>query len=309
MPAGKPAPRAPEAGGGARARFAGAPMAVSCLLGLAIAAEAANIAWSLSRDSSIASGQHVAARAAHRTRRVAALIAAHLFGVAPQEELRAGNAGPTPLVLTGIIATNDPHAGFAIVGSSPANTHTVYTGTEAAPGTILAEVYPHEVVLQRGSERLTLRLPHKDLAGERATSSLERPIRVARDDAGGGSDSEDADYTAPHTLADRLTDSAAVVNAFALLQTSVDGVSGAQIMSTGINSKALRALGLAPGDLIVQVNGAKVGAVDAPTLMKAFEEGAVTLVVDRAGDALSVAIDQDSLADAAALYRKADPNL
>lgn len=290
-----------------------APTAVSVVLGLVIVSQAAAIAWSLSAEASAGSDGTPTriARAQMPGRSVAGLAnitAAHLFGVPPQEMTAANTraVSRSPLVLTGVIATSDPRVGYAILGSSPTSTRTVYTGTEAAPGTLLAEVYPQWVVLLRGGERVTLRLPSKGIATgfiiDRALAS-ENPERGMPDD--GESPGGVPEYLAPPPI----SDGAAVLHAFALRRTMVDGQQGERIGDSSLSQKALAALSLSPGDVIVQINGVPVGAHNAPDLMSALQSGNATLMVVKNGQETSVTIDPNSMADAAAIVRQTQPDL
>lgn len=287
-----------------------APMIVSAVLGLAVAVQAATIALSLSAEASVGSRTGTA-RAVHaetsrqRGMALANITAAHLFGAAPQTTTTANNraASLTPLVLTGVIASPDPRDGYAILGSSATSTRTVYAGREAAPGIILAEVYPQWVVLLRGRERVTLRLPRNEVsAGFASSPVLARGSPVGDTDDGGESG---GGYLPPAPI----TDGAAVLHAFALRRTMVDGQAGELIARSSLNQKVLAALDLSPGDVIVQVNGVPVGAQNSPDLMRVLQSGNATLMVVKDGQETSVTIDPTAMADAAAIVRQTQPDL
>lgn len=303
-----------------RAWLGRAPFIVSVVLGVGIAAQAAVIAVTLLGDFGIASGS---GRDPLRTTRdgqgasalaaLNALTRAHLFGVAPNAAAtRSASVSSAPLVLTGIIATGDPTDGFAILGTSAETTRLFHAGSQAAPGTVLAEVYPERVVLLRGAERLILTLPKTgaairlsgELADIRGAAAAPEP-RFAS--AGGGSGM--AEEPPPESLKPpRLSDASALMRAFSMRPVSLNGQRGVRIMGTGMNSATLTALGLAPGDVILQINGVAVGSRDAPDLAEALKSGSATLVVNRAGDSTSVTIDSSTAAIAAADYRQASPD-
>jgi C-terminal processing protease CtpA/Prc len=88
----------------------------------------------------------------------------------------------------------------------------------------------------------------------------------------------------------------------------IDGRQGERI-GTSLNNKALAALSLSPGDVIVQINGVPVGARNAPDLMSALQSGSATLMVVKDGQETSVTIDPNSMADAASLIRQTQPDL
>lgn len=299
-----------------RTLLARAPLFVSIVLGIAVAAQTADIALALSGEMTAGAAARTdagmrARGAAKHGMAFADIVSAHLFGAAPPAMAAARAVSRSPLVLTGIIATNDPHDGFAIVGTSASRTHTVYVGSEAAPGTVLVEVHPLWVVLQRGGERLTLRLPRKDLvvasAGGNALqqrNDLPAPAAEPADDASAG-----GAFALPGPLDKPPTPNGGVlVSAFQLVSTSVGGQPGLRISGTGLNKKVLVSLGLKGGDVITQVNGIPVGARNAPDLIDAIQAGNATLTVVKNGEASSVTLDPSSVASAAELYHQADPD-
>lgn len=301
----------------ARASLARAPLIASVVLGIAVAAQAADIAVTLFGDFAIASASGPEAAGRNRDSRPSAsaltalntLTAAHLFGFAPSAAAtRSATVSRAPLVLTGIIATGDPTDGFAILGTSAESTHVFHAGSEAAPGTILEEVYPERVVLLQGGERLTLTLPKAgagiprglESAGAGPSSSAPES-RLASDGASGMAQEPPPGSFRPP----RMSDASALMRAFSMRPISVDGQRGVRIMGTGLNSATLAALGLAPGDVILQINGMAVGGRGTPDLAQALKSGSATLVVDRRGDATSVTIDPSTAATAAEDYRQA----
>jgi len=298
------------------ALIARAPMIASVVLGLVIAAQAVDVMVTLSGEMTAGANALSDMRAsapvdARSGLAMSDIISAHLFGVVPQAATVANArvVNRSPLVLTGIIATNDPHDGFAIIGTGATHTHTIYVGSAAAPGTVLVEVHPLWVLLQRGDERLTLRLQRKSLTAAGGATYVHQqladlPRAAAVDDE--GSDSEQA-FALPVPLQKPPTpDGGVVVSAFQLAQTSVGGEQGMRISGTGLNKKLLDSLGLVGGDVITQINGIPVGARNAPDLIDAIQSGNASLTVVKNGQASWVTLDQSSVATAAALYRQAD---
>ena len=295
-----------------------APFVAAVVLGIAVAAQAAGITLTLIGDAAIDASAR--ATTAHSRVRdhvgamelVAAGIArAHLFGAAPIEASATSRiVSRAPLVLTGIIATANPKDGFAIIGSSAATARVFHAGSEAAPGVLLAEVYPQWVVVRRGGERVTLRLPQASRRGEQALAvrferALPRaPPEVADGGEGGALLPSPSDFRPPP-----MSTANTLIRAFSLRPVSIAGEPGVRIMGTGINAATLSALGLAPGDVIVQINGVAVGNRNTPDLGKALSAGGVTLVVDRGGDETSVTIDASSAASAANAYHESAPDL
>jgi len=299
------------------ALIARGPQLASIVLGVAIAAQALAITLSLAGELSGVSAVGGAASARMYERHHPALkgiMAAHLFGAAPQVmQIAAAAISSTPLVLTGTLATGNPRDGFAIVGASTDSAHVIYVGSEAAPGAVLLKVFPKWVVLQRGAERVTLRFPRRNRM--RGSGSGGGPIYnvLADDESGPSPEDMGGPAFAVHDPVPRphLTDDAAVMRSLGGLEPAktVDGQNGMQIMGTAFNSKALAAMGLHAGDVILEINGVAVDAPNAPDLIHALQSGSVTLTVDRRGEDTSVSLDASSMADAATAYRQADPDL
>lgn len=302
--------------------IARAPLITSLALGIAIAAQAADITLGLLGGFAAVStagpdrmrGGHGPERRASALAALNTLTAAHLFGAAAtQAAARSAGVSRAPLVLTGIIATGDPTDGFAILGTSAESTHVFHAGSQAAPGTIVAEVYPQRVILLRDGERLVLTLPKAVSAPGFDGSGAG--IRIAMRFAPGAevasaAEEDTVQEPAPGSFRPPpLSDAGALMRAFSMRPVSIGGQRGVRIMGTGINSKTLAALGLAPGDVILQVNGVPVGSKDTPNLAEALKSGSATLVVNRDGDATSVTIDPSSAATAAQDYRQVAPDL
>src|SRR5258708_33703176 len=98
---------------------------------------------------------------------LATITNAHLFGAPPALKQDDANAPHTsmPLVLTGIIAGNDPQNGLAILGQS-AQTAKVYAVGDGVPGGAkLHSVYNDRVVIDRDGRLESLSLPRQPNAG------------------------------------------------------------------------------------------------------------------------------------------------
>jgi len=299
------------------ALIARGPQLVGIVLGVAIAAQAVALALSLWGEFAAASTVGAAAKAHLREKQRMALegiTAAHLFGAAPEVTKVAGVVSRAPLVLTGTLATGNPRDGFAIVGTSASSAHVIYVGSEAVPGTILVKVFPTWVVLQRGDERVTLRFPRGPRVGGGAIGGGGALYSALQgDESAPAPEESDAPAFATHATLTRprVTDDAAVVRSFGglLPAKTADGQDGEKIMGTALNSKALAAMGLHGGDVIVQINGVPIDAPNAPDLIRALQSGSVTLTVDRGGEDTSVSLDTSSMAGAATAYRQADADL
>jgi type II secretory pathway component PulC len=240
-------------------------------------------------------------RLAHRAGG-ASIIAAHLFGRSQESVGDTRVAAGKSLVLTGTVATGDPREGAAIIGPSAETARLIRAGSVVVPGTMLAEVYPLRVVVDQHGVRTAIPLPRWGSAQNGAgqmdgEGHLVRTASRPEDVAGSGeSDTPPAPETPPP-----LPDAGAVLRALNLRPSD----RGMRVMGTAFNSGALAALGLQPGDVIVQVDGSEVAGRSASAdLMHAIQEGqATTLTVSRGGNFIGVVMNAQSTADAADAYR------
>jgi general secretion pathway protein C len=148
--------------------FTRGPRAATWLLALALGVQAAMIVTDLAGADRAPSPGTIAA--ASRVQRnavdVAAITNTHLFGVAPAPVATGANAPQTnmPLVLTGVIAANDPRDGLAILGPSAAATEVYAVGDNIPGGARLHAVLSDHVLLERNGQLEALALP-RDLVG------------------------------------------------------------------------------------------------------------------------------------------------
>lgn len=163
--------------------FTRGPRIATWLLALALGVQAAMILTNLAGvDRAPAPG---AISAASRVQRapvdIAAITNTHLFGVAP---VAAGpgnaNAPQTnmPLVLTGVIAANDPRDGLAILGPSVAATKVYAVGDNIAGDARLHAVYSDHVLLDRGGAIEALALPRQLLGNAPAPAMSAAPVEA-----------------------------------------------------------------------------------------------------------------------------------
>lgn len=155
--------------------FTRGPRVATWLLALALGVQAAMIVTDLAgADRAPAPGVMVAASRVQRpTVDIAAITNTHLFGVAPVTAGNGANAPQTsmPLVLTGVIAANDPSDGLAILGSSAVATKVYAVGDSIPGGARLHAVLSDHVLLERDGHLEALALP-RQLAGNAPPPSL-----------------------------------------------------------------------------------------------------------------------------------------
>jgi general secretion pathway protein C len=226
----------------ARLRAEG-PRLATWLLALALGVQAAFIVTDLAgagrgaRAPSTAPGrfqQHFAD--------IATITNAHLFGAAPPPKLDPANAQPTniPLVLTGIIAGNDPLSGLAILGPTAQTAKVHAVGDAIEGGVKLHSVYTDRVIIDRNGQLESLALPHQASGSAPAPSAAALPTQSPVIER-----MRKALTEQPGLLADLLHPQAVMDG---------DKVKGFRVFP-GRDRLAFARLGLRPGDEVIAING------------------------------------------------------
>jgi general secretion pathway protein C len=171
---------------------------------------------------------------------VAALTRAHLFGAAPRPTGENAPQTSMPLVLTGIMAGNDPQAGLAILGPSPQTTKVYAVGDGVPGGARLHLVYADRVVIDRNGELESLMLPRK-VAG-----NAPPPTAAA---LGGGN-------PAIEHMRQMISTQPGIIGDVMRPQPVMEHgkVTGFRVYP-GRNRTAFMSLGLRPGDVVTAING------------------------------------------------------
>lgn len=222
------------------------PRVATWVLALALGVQAALIVTDLAgaaRGGAAARGNSHGLRALQsHSLDLAAITHAHLFGAAPQPTQDGSNAPATsmPLVLTGIIAGNDPQNGLAILGPNAQSAKVYAVGDNLPGGAKLHSVYSDRVVIDRNGQLESLALPHQSAANAPPPSSaalaaenppLERMRRMISEQPG-----LLADVMRPQPVMDHGR-----MNGFRVYP--------------GRNRMAFARLGLRPGDQVTAING------------------------------------------------------
>jgi general secretion pathway protein C len=219
------------------------PRIATWILALAIAVQAAIIVTDLGgaggRKAAVPGGR---ANGASHALDVAAITNAHLFGSAPAALENGANAPQTsmPLVLTGIIAGNDPQNGLAILGPTAQTAKVFAVGDNVPGGAKLHSVYADRVVIDRNGQLESLALP-RQVAGsapppstaavQGRNPSLERMRQMISEQ--------------PGLIGDVMRPQAV---------TEHGKVTGFRVFP-GRNRLAFQHLGLRPGDEVTAING------------------------------------------------------
>ncbi len=212
----------------------------------------------------------------HQNIDVAAIVAAHLFGIAADDPAKVSATAAT-LLLAGVIATDDPKQGAAIIsGDGPSQ---LYTVGRTVGGALLQSVYCDRVILDRSGRLETLRLPRQALI-QSTSYQPQQSNPVAGDDNA----VEQAD---PHKLADLMRVGGSVENG--------DGKMRGFRIFPGRSRSAFSGSGLHGGDLVIAVNGTSVedqGAQQGQQIFDAFKSSAIAmLTVERNGQTRDITVD------------------
>jgi general secretion pathway protein C len=217
------------------------PRIATWILAIAVAVQAALIVTDLGKTGG--KGAAVAGRGSARSHAldVAAITNAHLFGAAPASKENGANAPQTsmPLVLTGIIAGNDPQNGLAILGQTAQTAKVFAVGDNVPGGAKLHSVYIDRVVIDRNGQLESLVLP-RQVAGSAApptTAAVQGNVPIER-------------------MRRMITEQPGLIGDVMRPQavTEHGKVTGFRVFP-GRNRMAFMRLGLRPGDEVTAING------------------------------------------------------
>jgi general secretion pathway protein C len=173
---------------------------------------------------------------------VAAITNAHLFGTAPVPRQTEADAPQTsmPLVLTGIIAGNDPQNGLAILGPTAQTAKVHAVGDTVPGGARLHSVYTDRVIIDRNGQLESLVLPRQASGAAPAPSTASLPTQSP----------------VVERMRKALTEQPGLIGDLLRPQAVMDGdkVKGFRVYP-GRNRLAFARLGLRPGDEVIAING------------------------------------------------------
>jgi len=270
------------------------PNWATLILVIAIAWQCAHILWMLVPGSPIGDtiealpiaspmGSDVSAQSGRAN--VQAIAATHLFGEASEEALPIVPQGPvddladTALALTlkGIMAGSIGTLSIAIIADNR-NDEKIYSiGDTVAAGTTLHAVYAEQIVLSRGGTLEALKLP-KDFPITAAPTRRNRTAVQRSTTASPTSNSR----SIQNVVARNVTKLADVIRPTPYF---VGGQQQGYRVYPGRDRKKFAALGLRPGDLIKDIDGASL--TDPQQAMQIFEnlgsKDQVSVTVERNG--------------------------
>ena len=222
-----------------------------------------------------------------------ALIAAAPFGVTEEPNQRAPQT-QLPLRLIGVVAKSDPRAGRALIAAGGGGSQVYAAGAALPGGATLLEIWPTQVILQRGGQRESLTLPENTLAP--STSVANNPLTNSARSAGAASPEravpprDPPPSNAPNALSRVMT-----------WQTVLRAgqPSGVRIYP-GADATTFETLGLRPGDLVLTVNQAPVADMNGGRDFAALLSSSplLQLGIERDGRPQTLQIDVSQLAAA-----------
>jgi general secretion pathway protein C len=221
-----------------------APQVVTFLLALAFAAQLALIVVGLSGRRREAAPPPVAAPATPALD-IGTLVAAHLFGDAVvQNGGDSANAplSSMPLVVSGLLATEDPKQGMAIIGESATAARVVSVGQQVPGGATLHSVYTDRAIIDRNGTLESVMLPRRTSG---SAAPLPPPPPVAQNN----------DATLERMRALVSGDPGVIGQIMRPQPVFAGGKMRGFRVYPGANREAFARLGLRAGDLVTAING------------------------------------------------------
>ena len=219
-----------------------------------------------------------------------AIADSHLFGeadaAAPPTTAVSAPETRLNLKLLGTIAASDDSIAHAIITDDRKQTN-VYFVEDPVPGNAtLHEVFPDRVILKRGGAYETLRLP-KEFKGSAASASrsnaaMPASVRASMSNRSAGSAN-------PPPITEIIRPQPYMPNG---------QLKGYRIYP-GRDRRAFSALGLRPGDLVTEINGAKLDNIRSS--MDVFrtlgENTQMSVVIERNGTPMMMEVDATKFID------------
>lgn len=232
------------------------PKALTILLLLTIALDVGHFAYAAyeaheARPSARASPEPNASamRRGQELLQTQAILRAHLFGRAESPAGQAGSGSAPLLDLLGVLSTERPGEGYAIIRIKGGQAQLCHTGGAicAAPPWTLQQVFPSYVIVLRDGRPEILRLP----ASRLAQSVIAAPTLASSSEA-----SEPATTRVPGELPP-----SAAQSAIGPLQGDIEGLSQDGLMIHPIKAYQ-RQYGLKDGDRVIAINGMPITSSD-----------------------------------------------
>jgi general secretion pathway protein C len=232
-----------------------APQVVTFVLALALAAQLAFIVVAMSSRSRQAGPSQLAALPPPPQLDIGTLVNAHLFGnAAVQANADAANAPPSsmPLVLAGVLASEDPKEGMAIIGESAQAAKVVAVGQQIPGGALLHSVYSDRAVIDRGGTLESVFLPRQSGGGVVAAAPPPMPTAAP-----------EGNEAMIERMRKLVNDDPGVISQIMRPQPVFAGgeMKGFRVYP-GANRQAFSRMGLRAGDMVTAINGTPLNDKD-----------------------------------------------
>lgn len=225
---------------------------------------------------------------------VQAIADAHMFGVADQEtaapvvveEENLADTRLTNLNLKGTIASDYPDYSVAVIADGNAEEKVYVIGDSLGSGTTIHAIYPDRVVLNENGALTNLKLP-KEFPNAVAT--------VARRDLTSTRRVQEETQSIQDVVSENMTKLTDVIRPTPYM---VNGEQAGYRVYPGRNRQQFAALGLRPGDLIMDIDGQALS--DPTQAMQIFQSlgtaEQVTVTVERNGQPETIVLSTSQLA-------------
>lgn len=211
------------------------------------------------------------------------LLGAHLFGEAEASSVDTPSAASVSWVLSGVIATNNPEHGYAIISDAAHQSKLWAIGSHLPGERELYRVFADHIVLRVEGRYESLALP-RERSGQEGSAMV---AAISSPSAGSGADDHeppelsrkiDLDHYRPPTSAEQW---------FSSIMPSAEG-GELEIHPPG---RAQKKYGLQPGDVLTAINGQPVtDAGGANAALAEITGGAFNLTVSRGGQTEVIAV-------------------
>jgi len=225
-----------------------APQIVTFLLALALAAQLAFIVVGMTGRSRQTAPATVASGPSVPSLDIGGLVNAHLFGNAVVQSTNGdgANAPPSsmPLVLAGVLATDDPKEGMAIIGESAVAAKVVAVGQQVPGGALLHSVYNDRAIIDRNGALEAVMLPRRSTGTMSGQPPPPPPVAATGNDA------------MLERMRKLVNDDPGVIGQVLRPQPVFAGgkMRGFRVYP-GANRQAFARIGLRAGDLVTAING------------------------------------------------------
>ena len=223
---------------------------------------------------------------------VAAIAAAHLFGIADAEDAEPViiDAGPDlpdttrgNLELKGTVASRQEDLSVAVISISGADDEVFTIGQQVTNGASLHAVYADRVVLNENGALTNLRLPR-----EYASSQVATPVRRQTQST------RQTSNNLQSAVASNISNLSEVVRFSPWMQ---NGQPAGFRVYPGRNRQAFQKLGLRPGDIVKEIDGQSLS--DQQAALQIFQSlgqaQQVSVTIERDGQPQSMVLSVDQL--------------